>query len=403
MSHGPNPGRIAALHAAWEVEQGFHAEDVLAELAPPEGADRRLAWFLVLGSLRRRSTVDLSLDANLSTPIDELDPRLVLLLRLGAYERMFARTAAHAAVHEWVEIAKMNGLGRASGLANAVLRKIEPHNASQPVSHDHPPWLARRWRARYGEAADRWMAENSLEPPIFVVGRGGVRPEGTEPVLVGGVELRAVGLSHDEGRIDRREGFAEGRFWVQDPSAVRVADLIPAGTPRVIDACAAPGGKTFRLADRGMEVMAVDLYENRLDRLREGARRLGFTDRIHTACHDWTQDTGDGPSAEAVLVDAPCSGLGTLRRHPEIRWRRHEGELTELSNLQGQILSVTSRYVLPRGVLVYGVCSPEPEEGRMVVDRFLSRHKGWVLEEVLDTAPPEGGTDAHWAARLRAP
>jgi 16S rRNA (cytosine967-C5)-methyltransferase len=172
----------------------------------------------------------------------------------------------------------------------------------------------------------------------------------------------------------------------------------------VLDACAAPGGKTFRLASRGARVAAVDRDESRLDRIREGARRLGFD--IETRAHDWTTGRIGSPKTaarlfDAVLVDAPCTGLGTVRRHPEIRWRRTEPDLYGAAALQERILTSAAQHVAPGGALVYAVCSPEPEEGEQVVDRFVAAHPAFEREATLSTAPPRDGEDAHFAARLR--
>jgi 16S rRNA (cytosine967-C5)-methyltransferase len=168
----------------------------------------------------------------------------------------------------------------------------------------------------------------------------------------------------------------------------------------VLDACAAPGGKAFRLASRGATVLGVDLDEARLARVAEGARRLGLA--VDLRVHDW--EAGPPPDLVAafdvVVVDAPCSGLGTLRRHPEIRWRRQPEDLTRNAVRQGAILAAAASCLAPGGTLVYAVCSPEPEEGEAVVDAFLADRADLELDTRWTSVPPAGDEDAFQAARL---
>jgi 16S rRNA (cytosine967-C5)-methyltransferase len=178
-----------------------------------------------------------------------------------------------------------------------------------------------------------------------------------------------------------------------------MADLVPAGTPRVIDATAAPGGKTFRLLARGSAVMAVDRSELRLARVRESLVRLKMQADVRV--HDWSHGPMPGVGeVEAVLVDAPCTALGVLRRHPEIRWRRSPMDPSAASVVQLQILHAASRHVKRGGALVYVVCSPEPEEGSEVVKAFLAESGAFRLDALRTTAPPEHDEDAFFGARL---
>jgi len=411
---GPSPARVAAALALVKVDQGAHVEDELARLAPADPRDRGHAWFLALGVLRHRASVDAALRPLLKRPLGGLDPEVRAVLRLGTFEKLHGRAADHAVVHESVDVVKAIGGARASGLVNAVLRKVRPVPLSDEESLEHPSWLLARWTARYGhQATQAWARANNEPAPVSVVtadpslqaslSEAGVQ---TEPVQLGervlpGV-LRLVG---PEGPITALPGFDEGRFWVQDPAAVAVADLVlgdaPAEGLRVLDACAAPGGKTFRLLSRGAQVTAVDNVGARLQRIREGLARLGLTATLRH--HDWTQgplpDAG-GPF-DAVLVDAPCTGLGTVRRHPEIRWRRQLVDVLSMPELQGTILESAATHVAPGGRLIYAVCSPEPEEGEGVVQAFLQAHPEFEREQSLSTAPPAGDEDAHVAVVMR--
>jgi 16S rRNA (cytosine967-C5)-methyltransferase len=390
---------VAAARALLDEQQGAHLEDALAEHLPTDPRDRGLAWFVAFGVLRRRGHVDAALRPCLRQPLASLDPEVQVVLRLGAFEKLFGRARAHAVVHQWVEVARAVGAGRASGLVNAVLRRAQAAEPTAAEALDHPAWLVARWRGRYGdEAAERWMQANAEPPPRFVVAPDGL-PEGldAQPARLAGREVPQVWRLDDDGPIPDLPGFDEGRFWVQDLAAVAVADLVGAGEGmRVLDACAAPGGKSFRLASQGATVVAADRSEGRLARLREAAARLGVP--VATVQHDWS--TGPLPKAEAfdaVLVDAPCSGLGTVRRHPEIRWRRQPSDLTTAAERQRVILAAAATHVRPAGRLIYAVCSPEPEEGQAVVDAFLDAHPHFTRVDALHTAPPSDDEDAHAA------
>lgn len=407
--------RLGAARALIATESGDHLEDALAEHAPTHGPDRDLTWFLAYGVLRRRGHVDAALRQVLSQPLAALDGPVRVMLRIGAFELLYARTRPHAVVHQAVEGVRALGAGRAHGLVNAVLRRLTaPPRLSEADALDHPAWLVARWKERYGaDATEAWCASNAEPPSLFVVtakpkkkADGPLRlPPDASPASFRGEIVDGVYEVHAHGLVTSLPGFAEGAWWVQDLASVKVADLVPVHPGMsVLDACAAPGGKTFRLGSRGAVVSAVDRDETRLARVREGAGRLGL--QVETRLHDWTTGRIGSPRTpprlfEAVLVDAPCTGLGTVRRHPEIRWRRTEPDLYTAAALQERILTSAAQHVAPGGVLVYAVCSPEPEEGEQVVDRFLAAHPAFERDVVLSTAPPQNGEDAHFAARLR--
>lgn len=406
-----NPGRVSAAKALIGVDAGRHVEDVLAETAP-SGRDRALAWYLALGVLRRRAHVDAALAPHLRQPLASLDREVRAALRLGAFEKLYARTKSHAAVHQAVDVTRALGAARASGLVNAVLRRVRaPQGLSRADALDHPPWLVARWDDRYGaDAVTAWCERNNEPAVLFVVARDaealaqrwsamGVDTD-TAPVVVASTPL--LGVLRVEGQVGsptELPGFDEGAFWVQDAASVAVADLVGAGKgTRVLDACAAPGGKAFRLTAAGAEVTAVDLSAERLALLRGSAERLGLN--VAVRAHDWAQGPLPEGAWDAVLVDAPCTALGLLRRHPDIRWRRTLLDVTRAPELQAAILANAASHVAPGGRLVYAVCSPEPEEGSRVVEQFIDQHRAFSLDATLSTAPPSGDEDAFWAARL---
>ncbi|MEM6931948.1 MAG: transcription antitermination factor NusB [Myxococcota bacterium] len=399
---------MAAARALVAVEEGAYLDAVLAQTAPATGADRDLAWFLAFGAMRRRGEVDAALRPRLSRPLTGLDPAVRAVLRLGAFERLFARTAPHAVVHQAVEVMKAVGPARASGMVNAVVRRVvRPDRLRDAEAHNLPDWLWARWVDRYGaDAAARWALAAAEPPPLFVVATDPTRPLAEAPdglVTVDGVHGVAR-CDAPSSRIEEWAGYAEGAWWIQDLAAVRMADLVGNGPSlrdrRVLDAFAAPGGKAFRLASQGARVVAVDRDPERLDKVRSGARRLGLT--LDTRIHDWSAGTGRFEADfDAVLVDAPCSALGTLRRHPEVRWRRQPDDLDAMGARQGKLLDALAPLVRPGGILVYAVCSPEPEEGASVVERFLEAHRDFAVDEIRETAPPQHGEDAHYGCRLR--
>lgn len=402
-------GRVAAAAALVDVENGSRSEVALRDHLPDSLADRRLSWHIVMGVLRGRGRVDATIRTALKQPLADLQPAVRAVLRVGAFERIGSRTAPHAIVHQAVETARSLSVGRASSLVNAVLRncrlpeELTPHDAV-----DHPAWLYARWVERHGEeAATAWCLANNDLPPRFIVARDDVdavvemlatADTVARPARIGEQLIeRVLQLEGPGGPLEGLPGHDEGHWWVQDAASAWMADLVPAAARRVLDACAAPGGKTLRLATRGAEVVATDVHARRLKRMGKVLDRLRVN--AQTLQHDWTTGPcGELGRFDAVLVDAPCTGLGTVRRRPEIRWRRGPFDAAEAAEKQLAILRAAACHVAMDGHLVYVVCSSEPEEGEQVVEQMAK--DGWVVQTTRCTAPPLGGEDAFFGARL---
>jgi 16S rRNA (cytosine967-C5)-methyltransferase len=407
----------------------------LSESPPKDPRDAGLATELAYGATRRQLALDYAIARFADRKLDALEDRVLAALRIGAYQLFHTRVPARAAVAETVQALKELGVARAAGFTNAILRKLAslPGPPLPPesdvaehlsVRESHPRWLVERWIRHFGrERAEAMLVADNQAPPVVV--RVNTAKVTREALLA---QLREVGLQAQPtpvspvgiilppvGRLEDVYGYAEGLWQVQDEAAqlVGVYAAFPE-TARVLDACAAPGGKACHQAETH-EVVATDLHANKLPKIEAEARRLGLTGRLRAVAHDATQPLpAELGEFHAVLVDAPCSGLGTLRRHPELRYRRKEEDLGRLASLQRRILESSQEAVPPGGLLVYAVCTPEPQEGQDQVDMFLRSHPEWtaeppVLPEVklptsqawLRTLPGPEGWDGFFAARLR--
>jgi len=399
-----------------------------------DARDRRWAQELVYGMLRRRSWLDAIIDARVRGGLARLDADVVDLLRLGTYQLLRMRSVpAYAAIAQTVEMAKRrHGLG-ASKLVNAVLRRVDrerdalvlptPNDPvdALAVTHSHPRWLVARWVARWGaQETERLLTANNAEAPVIIRPFGVVREQLEASLEGAGVHVEEVPLVRDSIRISspvsltELGAFRQGLFFVQDPASTLVTDYaaIPAGAV-VADLCAAPGGKTLELSRTASVVYSADRSHARLLRVRSNVQRLDVrniqilaSDARHPAVRP----------VDAVLLDVPCTGTGTFRRHPDARWRLKVSDLAVMSALQGSLLRAAADAVLPGGLLIYSTCSMEPEENDSQVERFLADQGGeWTLEPppegvvpaaVLDAGrlrvlPHRHGTDGAFAARLR--
>ena len=402
------------------------------------GADAALATRIVYGVLQNRALLDFYLGAYCSQKLSRLQPPLADILRIGAYQILFLdKVPDRAAVNESVELAKKNGRGAASGLVNAVLRKLSLNKAQLPaiperdetqalsIRYSHPKWLVRRLLALLGrEEAEAFLAADNAVAPLTVQVNT-LRTTAaalTARLADAGVTAAAHPWVPDclelpgSGDLTELDAFREGLFFVQDPAAKLVSLIAaPQKGGRVIDVCAAPGGKSFGAAvamgDEG-EILACDLHENKLKRIKEGAARLGLKS-IQTFAADGTVFRPEwADSADTVLVDAPCSGLGIIRKKPDVRYKSPD-DLFTLTVAQAAILENAARYVRPGGVLLYSTCTILPEENGQVVDGFLAEHPDFSRETFalpapvgeqpgeLTLWPHRHGTDGFYICRLR--
>jgi 16S rRNA (cytosine967-C5)-methyltransferase len=387
------------------ADLALHAALRRSRLAP---VDRALATELVYGTLRWRGRLDFLLARVLERDFSTLEPLVLTLLRVGAYQIVFTENVPDpAAVDQTVRCARAVGAERATGLVNGVLRRLVrvhqkiplPDLVEDPLGHltgvlSLPPWIAERWLEIFGaeEAAMLAKASNSV-PPLTAR----VNPlRSTRQALI--EELaprlpdaracrlapRGIVLGH-RGHPAHDPAFLEGRFTIQDEASQLIAAYLePKPGERILDVCAAPGTKTTAIAEEigdAGEVVAVDRNARRLGLVGRDARRLGLTN-ITTCEHD---ATGSFRGFEArgafdrVLVDVPCSGLGTLRRNPDARWRVRPGDPQRLAETQRAILRNAATALRPGGVLVYSTCTLLPEENESVIESFLSETRDFRL------------------------
>ena len=406
-SGGASPGRLAATEALVQLEaSGGPIDAVLGHHgASLEGAERRLAWALVLGVERNRLLLDHYLAPHLSRHPRELDAEVRATLRCAAVQILHMnRIPERAAVHQAVEVIKTLDLDRASGLVNASLRSLvrDPERCSAPAdpwtANSMPRWLLKRMPGYAAGAFNR-------EPPMALRPRiGGL----VRKLLAGGITaLDAPSHVQHTGAVLVQSGdptvlpgWDDGWFAVQDAASQAVVRLVNAQPGEyVLDACAAPGGKALAMADavgNQGRVTALDISPGRLAMMDGEAKRMGIRN-VEPRVGDVT-DVVEGVY-DRVLVDAPCSSIGTLRRHPEIRWQRRGGDLEGNGVRQSAILHGASKAVKSGGTLVYAVCSFAPEEGPEVVERFLEGHVEFERKPISKEFGPartEDGAFASW-------
>jgi 16S rRNA (cytosine967-C5)-methyltransferase len=445
----PTHTRLLSLRVLERVQRaGAYADIALHSALSRSGLnapDRAFATDLVYGTLRWRGQIDYYLGHFVDTDLAKLEPLVATALRLGAYQLLFNdRVPASAAVDQSVRCIRASGADRAAGLVNAVLRRLSAEHESvalpdfdtDPVAHlthalSLPDWLARRWIELFGATAAAELAVASNAPPPLTI-RANLQKLDRDALLeellpsfpdAAACEIARHGLVLGRrGNPMHQPAFLAGRFTVQDEASQLVVGLLdPQPGERVLDVCAAPGGKTTAIAERigpSGQTFALDRHPRRLGLLRRAARRLGL-EEISCTARDATRSLRDlAPEGgfDRVLVDAPCSGLGTLRRNPDARWRIRPSDSARLAEVQSAILKNASDVLRPGGVLVYSTCTVLPEENEEIVEAFSKRSEGFTRteesnmpSEVRPVIGPDGfmrcfphthDTDGFFAARF---
>ncbi len=430
---------------------GWVQDDLAAEFARGawSPADRRLATELVCGVVRRRETLTWLLKPAISRPWEKIEPELVTLLWLGAYQLVYLdRIPSFAAIHETVELARALGQVRWTGFANGILRSLaralgdaktdEPGPAAIPLgerqfrpiaaevfpdprtdlagylaaAYSLPAWLVAGWSREYSPD-DLWtIAEGTHASPAIYIRVNplrGTREELTALWDAAGIPWESTPLPAglrlvDAGPIEAVPGYADGRFSPQDLTAMQAAPkLQPRPGERIWDVCAAPGTKTCHLAELSGDqaiVTATDVHVARLDQVQRGAARLGLKSVCTVPIREDLVDLPRGPF-DGILVDAPCSNTGVLQRRPEARWRLTPGDIAELAELQRRILTAAVSRLAPGGRLMYATCSIERAENQRVVAAVRAEFPQLTLVEERTYLPGAGG-DGGYQAVLRA-
>ena len=425
-----NPRQIAARVLSQRQTSSEFTENLLdialatARLSP---VDRGLCHELVCGVVRWQATLD-RLIARKTDPAREQRPALKNLLRLGLYQIFWLdRIPPHAAVHETVEQAKRSGYGSQAGFINAVLRSylreadeirkiLADMKTSQPaLGWSHPEWLVEKWRRQFGDEKTRQLLEWNNTPPKTFARVNTLKTDAAKLVerwreenvecdfitrdWIGenlAFELKSHPPLHSLG------SFRDGGFYVQDPSTLLAPVLLaPQPGETILDLCAAPGGKTTFIAQQMNnegKIFACDLDPNRLKLVKENCARLGVT------CVEVTQISKlktENSKFDRILLDAPCSNTGVLRRRVDLRWRIQAAEIERLRATQLALLNQAALQLKPDGVLVYSTCSLEPEENIEVVKAFLAAHPDFKLETESQLLPFVDGVDGAFVAKLQ--
>ncbi len=354
---------IAVLKRRAPLDAALAEATALSDLAP---RDRGFARALVTETLRRLGRVDRIVAPLLDRPLPKTAVAARAMLRLGAVQLLFLQTPAHAAVDASVELAgRRPDTRKFKGLINAVLRRVDREGrdalAALSARDDWPAWLTETWETAYGAAAAAAIAQASgREPPLDVTSKSdpATWTSALNAVLTPTGTLRCAG----GGDVAALPGFSQGAWWVQDAAAALPVRALGAGDgARVLDMCAAPGGKTLQLAATGAVVTALDKSESRLARVRENLTRTGLSATLHAS--DALRFSPADDAFDAALLDAPCTATGTLRRRPDVAWSKSKADIRTLAKLQTRLLAAAARLVRPGGAVVFCTCSLQPEEG----------------------------------------
>lgn len=396
-------------------------QDFLVRLK--DSRDRHLVTDLVLGVLRWKGRIEFLLSQFSRRPLDKIDSEVRVLLLLGIYQIVYTSIPHHAAIYETVKLCKKMRLASAASFINGILRGIQGRLSSLPQSRSgdvamdlalewsHPAWLVRRWLRRFGEEDTiRLLQSNNRVPPFYLYVNSLITSGAALKARLKEEEVETASTDHGpavllvkEGEPQHSPAFLDGQFYLQDAAMAYLGsfwELSPGS--RVLELAAAPGGKTFQLAlhmeNRGT-IVSTDSRRNRMAKWKTNMERLRIRCAypvVMNALNPCLQGTFD-----RVVIDAPCSSLGVIRRHPEIRWWRREEELSSFSQMQGQMLDSCAPYVQVGGQILYSVCTFEEEETEEVVRAFLQRHPKFQVLNTQYLFPHKQDTDGFFMAKFK--
>ena len=422
------PARRAAVDALAVIDGGdldMGSAIAKARVTLSDERDRALLLEIVTGTLRMQAALDYQLSLRVKRPLNKLDAAVLRVLRMSAFQLIYSsRLPASAVINDAVELTRRSGKSSAAGLSNAVLRSLSRDrdslqwpsrdNTGEHLSivHSHPRWLVDRWIDRFGAAdAESWLTFNNQPAAMCLavnrhlttratlaaeLAEAGVK---TEPTTRARHGLRVI-----DGKALGTAAFTEGRFIVQDEASQLIAELVePASGSTVLDLCASPGGKTLAISAAVGATGTVIASDVRPQRVRLLARTIA---RCQVPNARVVHVPADGPlpfapaSFDLIVIDAPCSGLGTVRRDPDIRWRRAPEDLPRFAEAQSALLSRAADLVKPGGQLLYSTCSSEPEENEDVVAAFLHAREDFALAKTHQTLPFRDHLEAFFGAVL---
>ncbi|MDN4073492.1 16S rRNA (cytosine(967)-C(5))-methyltransferase RsmB [Fictibacillus terranigra] len=410
--------RSTAVDVLLKIEQNQAYSNLLLNQAIQKAdlnkKDIGLLTELVYGTLQRKNTLDYLLEPYVAKGLHKLDKWVLVLLRMSLYQMIYLdKIPDHAIINEAVEIAKKRGHKGISGMVNGVLRKIQREGTADlssisedgkrlALQYSMPEWLVKRWIKQYGLENTEKMSAANLEPAP-VTGRVNRMKSNRENVLESlegeGIEGSNGDLSPDaiklkKGSLSHSSLFKEGYVTIQDESSMLVARALnPSMNEKILDACAAPGGKTTHIAEllnNTGEVTALDLHPHKVKLIQEQADRLGLTN-IKTEALD-SRKAGErfsSSSFDRILVDAPCSGFGVIRKKPDIKWSKKEEDIHRIAEIQLQILDKVAELLKPGGTLLYSTCTVDTEENNEIADAFLKHHPDFEWDMTFNERLPE--------------
>jgi 16S rRNA (cytosine967-C5)-methyltransferase len=398
--------RAAALDVLHRIFDGAETLDAAFEavVSPSRlsAVDRGFLYRMLSEALRHKGAIDALLATYMQKPLKDSQRPVYFALCIGVVQLLLLDTPSHAAVNETVKAIADSKFAPLKGLVNAILQRVsrEKSQAMKVVRNTEfllPGWIKQRWQSQYGdEQLAALSAMLTSKPPLDITLKQTSESFGPLPDATS-ISSHTLRISGDV-KVRQIRGFDEGQWWVQDVASTQAVEAFGDVTgKRVLDLCAAPGGKTAQLLARGATVTALDVSDKRLDVLRENMKRLGFSPEIRTAdIRNWKPDS----AFDAVLLDAPCSATGTFRKHPEVLWLRTQEDISRMVELQRECLESVLRWLSPHVPLVYAVCSLEKEEGEQQIENLLRSHPELSIEPIVLKEPFSGCVLPNGTARL---